>query len=482
MDMPSLLNPDASRTVVTRHRWRVATVVVTALSLIATSGLGVAAQSASGAPGGGPGPGGTPPSGAPGGAPPGGGSGSSSTGLASTASGAYSQSGGTATRANETFAATNADESGVLVSDSGTLTLIDATVTTSGDTSSDENSSFYGLNAAVLATGGSTITMQRGTISTTGTGGNGAFASGTGSSVDLSDASITATGDGGHGIMATQGGSVTLDNVSMDTAGAHSAPLATDRGGGTVVATGGTYVSRGADSPGIYSTGAITVTGGTFTSTGSESAVIEGANSITLTDSTLTSSTADKWGVIVYQSMSGDAEGTQGTFAMTGGSLSNTASTGPLFYVTNSTGIIRLTDVDVSVASGILVDAATGDWGTSGSNGGTVLLTADDEALTGDLVADDVSSIAATLQNGTTLTGAIDTAALTLDATSSWIVTANSALTSLTDPSGVSGASISNITGNGHTVTYDSSLAANSWLDGGTYTLVDGGTLTPTAR
>jgi hypothetical protein len=482
MDAPSIHgpSPDATwqtratpaRTTCPRHRARLATALVVAGSLLLAGSVGVAGQTPSGAPGGGPGAPGA------GGAPPGGG-GSGSTGLASTASGAYRQSGGTASKSGQTFTAANADESGVLVTDGGTLTLIDATVTTSGDTSSDENSSFYGLNAGVLATGGSSITMQGGTISTTGTGANGAFASGTGSSVDLSDVTISATGDGGHGVMATQGGSVSLTNVTMDTAGTHAAPLATDRGGGTVVATGGTYVSSGADSPGIYSTGAITVTGGTYTSTGSESAVIEGANSITLTDSTLTSSKADKWGVMIYQSMSGDATGTRGTFTMTGGSLSNTATTGPLFYVTNSTGVITLSGVDVSAGSGILVDAATGNWGTSGSNGGTVLLIADAEMLMGDLVADDISSIAATLQNRTTLTGAIDSAGLTLDATSTWVVTADSTLTSLTDPSGVSGTSVSNITGNGHTVTYDASLAANSWLDGGTYTLAGGGTLTP---
>ncbi len=42
-----------------------------------------------------------------------------------------------------------------------------------------------------------------------------------------------------------------------------------------------------------------------------------------------------------------------------------------------------------------------------------------------------------------------------------------------------SGTTITSIVGNGHTVTYDSSLAANSYLGGKTYTLVNGGTLSP---
>jgi len=65
----------------------------------------------------------------------------------------------------------------------------------------------------------------------------------------------------------------------------------------------------------------------------------------TLVDTDLSSSMADKWGVMIYQSMSGDAQGTRGVFTMGGGSLANTATTGPLFYVTNSTGVITLQGV-----------------------------------------------------------------------------------------------------------------------------------------
>ena len=80
-------------------------------------------------------------------------------------------------------------------------------------------------------------------------------------------------------------------------------------------------------------------------------------------------STMEKWGVMIYQSMSGDAQGTKGTYTMTGGSLAYTPSSGPLFYVTNSTGVITLKGVTVSSGSGILVKASAGDWGNSGSNG-----------------------------------------------------------------------------------------------------------------
>jgi hypothetical protein len=435
-------------------------------------------------------PSGSPPSGSPpggdmpNGAAPGGGSSSSTDGL-STATGAYTLDGQSATQTGQTYTASNQDESAIYVTNGGKLTISNATVNTSGNTSSNDNSSFYGLNAGVLATSGSSIDMSDSTVSTTGTGANGVFATGSGTSVSLSNININAIGNGAHGAMASAGGTLDLTDVDITTAGASGAPIATDRGGGTITVSGGTTNTSGANSPCLYSTGNFNITGLTCNATGSESAVIEGANSITLTDSSLTSSMEYKWGVMIYQSMSGDAEGTEGTFTMSGGTLANTASTGPLFFVTNSTAYITLKGVEVSAGSGVLVEAGgTYQWGTSGANGGTVYLTADSQSLTGDFVTNDaISSISITLQNGSALSGAINTAnttkeiQLTLDATSTWNVTADSYLTCLSDTDGISGSRVSNIIGNGHTVYYNAN--ACSTLGGQTYNLSGGGTLMP---
>ena len=70
-------------------------------------------------------------------------------------------------------------------------------------------------------------------------------------------------------------------------------------------------------------------------------------------------------------------------------------------------------------------------------------------------------------------------AALTIDSTSVWNVTANSTVTSLIDKSGISGTSITNIVGNGYTVTYNATLSANSYFGGLTYSLANGGSLIP---
>ena len=447
----------------------------------ASYSAGPAANGAkSGTPPSGKPPTGTAPSGAPSGAPPGGQSGGQSGGAggttaAYTATGTYTLSGGSATKSGVAISATVADRSAVLVKKSGSLKLVKTTIKKSGDSKSLDGSSFYGLNAGILAESAAKIVISGGSVTTTGAGANGVFAYGSGASIVMADATIKATAQGGHGAMASGGGSISLKNVNINTAGAAGAALATDRGGGTVTAAGGTIRTSGMNSPGIYSTGVIKVSGAKITASGAEAVVIEGSNSVVLKNTS--ASGAKNRGVMIYQSMSGDAAGAKGTFTMTGGALS--AAAGPLFYVTNSTGIITLANVTLTAHSGTLIDAAPGAWGTSGSNGGVVKFTATDEKLTGDVLTGTSSSISLNLKHASTLKGKIDKAALTLDATSRWTVTANSALSALSDTSGISGDVISNIIGNGHTVTYDASLAANRLLGGKTYSLANGGRLMP---
>jgi hypothetical protein len=380
------------------------------------------------------------------------------------------------TRTGVSINASATDQSGVLVTNSGTLNLRDSAVTTSGSTRSSDESSFYGLNAGVLANSKGTVNISGGTVTTTGTGANGVFAYGSGASASVSNATIHATGGGGHGAMTAGGGSVTLNNVRISTTGASAAALATDRGGGTVTARGGTMTTAGYKSPAIYSTGVIDVTGAHMSATGAEAVVVEGDNSASVTDTTLKA--AKEHGVMLYQSMSGDAGVGVGTFTMTGGSL--TAAEGPAFYITNTKAVINLRGgALVSAASGTLVKADNAGTGSGNTGAGVATLNLSGERLGGNLLTSGTGTITANLKNSTVLTGTVEEAALSLDSSSTWRVSGNSTLTTLSDPADISAAAITNIVGNGHTVTYDASLAANSALGGRTYTLAGGGELRP---
>ena len=408
--------------------------------------------------------------GGPGGSGPGGGSRS-----AAKLSGAFTVDGSTQTVAGEVVSSTKTDVSGVYVLNGGNLTLSNATISTTGDTSSQDNSSFLGQNAGVLVTQNSRVALFDSHITTSGGGANGLFAYGVGAFASMTGGSITATGDGGHGPMASGGGTLAITNVIITTSRIHGGAVATDRGGGTIWVSGGKITTHGQDSPAIYSTGTISADHAVFAATGSEGAVIEGRNSIALKDCAMSGTL--KCGVMIYQSFSGDAEGREGSFNMEGGSL--TAAQGPLFFVNNTRGLIYLRDVKVSTTSGVLVNAAASRWGQNGANGGHVELTAERQSLTGDLRADKISSVTATLKDHSVLTGAVRNAALSLDATSTWELTADSQLASLADADGVVGDTLTNIHGHGHQVHYQASLPANQWLGGKTWNLGDGGTLAP---
>lgn len=399
------------------------------------------------------------------------------TNTTSTASAAYAQNGGTGARSNQDFTATNTDENGIKVTNSGTLNISDSTVTKTGNTSSNDNSDFYGLNAGVLAEAGSAIGLTNCTVTTNANGANGVFSTGSGSSVTLSNVTIKTSADGSRGVDATQTGNITCMNVNITTAGQHCAAIATDRGNGNITVVGGTMNTSGEGSPGIYSTGNITASDSVIKATGSEAAVIEGKNSISLTNVTI--SGEKKCGAMLYQSFSGDAEVGTSSFTMNSGSLK--AAVGPLFYITNTQSIIDLKDANLSAASGTLLTASADKWGNTGSSGGFVTFKAENETLNGSITCDNISSVTAILQNSTTLTGAINanntakSMNLTLDSTSNWNVTGTSYLTNFTDED----STLSNIKDNGNTIYYDSSSSTNSWLEGKTYTLTDGGQLTP---
>lgn len=423
----------------------------------------------------------SPPQGNPPGAPPGGGNGGGggSNGPTITGTAAYSISGETSSKSGETYIAANANESDVITNKSGNLTLKNATLNkTGGDTTSEDESNFYGLNSSLVAEAGSTITISGSKINTAADGSNGVFSTGSGSVINVSNTTINTTKDSSRGLDATMTGTIKATNVTINTAGTHCAAIATDRGNGTVNVKGGTMNTTGKDSPGIYCTGKITVSDAAIKATGSEAAVVEGKNSITLNNVNISGEKAN--GVMLYQSFSGDAETGTASFTMTDGSVSSKA--GALFFITNTDAVVNLKNVAITNSTDNLLSAgATERWGTSGQNGGKLNFKADSETLNGKVISDKISTVSMTLKNNTIFTGSINTenkltnVTMNLDATSKWIVNSDSYVEALTD----SDSSLVNIQSNGHTIYYDASNSANSWIDGKIITLADGGKLAP---
>ncbi|MEV7388152.1 hypothetical protein [Streptomyces sp. NPDC091215] len=375
---------------------------------------------------------------------------------------AYAQSSGTVHEDRAAFASATSDESAVLVT-GGELFLRHSTVAKTGDSSSAQSSSFTGLNAGVLVNNGGAAHLDHTSVTTNGLGANGVFATGSTSVLTMTGCSVTTTGQGAHGADATHGATLSLRDVDVSTHGASSSAIATDQGGGTVDVRGGHIVGDGERTAGIYSTGDITVHGADVTSVQDKGGVIDGANSITLDHARLTGALGGfmLWNTLPFR------EGID-TVKVDGGAV--TAESGDLFYVTNTESDITVGDGARLVhPEGALVDA---------DKASVVRFTGEHVRLHGDITASSDSSVTATLEDGAALTGTITHAALALDPGGHWTVTGDSALTSLAGAE-IHGDRITGITGNGHTVTYDASLAANSALGGLTYRLAGGGVLTP---
>lgn len=215
---------------------------------------------------------------------------------------------------NQSYTTDQSDESAILVQKGGNATIDGAEVSkTGGDSSNTENSEFYGVNAGILVTENSTATIKNATISTNAKESNAVFSTGTDSKIYISDSKITTGSGSSRGLDATYGGYIEANNVTIKTSGGSSETLATDRGEGTVIAKNSKLETNGSGSPVIYSTGDISIENTEGTANGSQMVVIEGKNSATVTNSTLTASgkgnrgDTDQAGIMIYQSMSGDA-------------------------------------------------------------------------------------------------------------------------------------------------------------------------------
>ena len=398
-------------------------------------------------------------------------------------SGVYTVDGKEEMSDGETYASTNADENAVLVKNGGALELTNTVLKKSGDSSSADESNFYAVNAVLAASEGSTATMSDITLTSDAEGSNAIFATGEDSKITVNNVKIHTKGNSSRGLDATYGGGVIATNVDITTEGAHCAPIATDRGEGTITVDSGTLSAAGDGSPCVYSTGNITVKGVTGTAAGSQAAVVEGRNSITLEKCDLTG--AGENGVMLYQSTSGDAAEGTAKFSASDSKLSSTSS-GPMFYITNTDAEATLENTELTYNSDILARASgnnTNNWGREGSNGGNFKLNGINQRLIGDVACDEISTVEVSLTKGSILKGTVNgentgkEVRISLDKDSRWELAGDSYLTSITDKD----KDLENIASNGHNIYYDASDSANEWLDGETVELNGGGSLTPAA-
>jgi hypothetical protein len=367
------------------------------------------------------------------------------------------------------YSSDTADENALSVSGDIDVSVSNIEVNKTGDSDGGDDTSFYGINSAIIAKSGANLTLKNITVTTDATGANGVFSYGgsattnnsssDGTIITISDSTITTNTDNSGGIMTTGGGTMKASNLTVNTAGTSSAAIRTDRGGGTVTVDGGDYTTTGQGSPTVYSTADVTVNNANLTAKVSEGIVIEGKNSVAINNCNLTDSNTKLNGqsttyknIFLYQSMSGDAADGISEFTATDSNI--TTNNGDTFYITNTTATINLTNNTIinNDTEGNFLRAKKDSWGNSGSNGGIVTLIMNNQNAVGNIVIDSISILDMTMKSNSSYEGTIngDNSAknitLKLDETSKITLTGDSYVTELDD----SDTSYSNIDFNGY--------------------------------
>ncbi len=276
----------------------------------------------------------------------------------------------------------------------------------------DDSFNFYGTNSAVVALGkGSTIEMKGCKVTTEAEYANAVFAADDAHIMISEGIDIVTTKNSSRGLFATTNGTIEARGaVNIDTKGAHCAALATDRGGGTVTVgyEGTSDVSQlctaGDGSPCIYSTGNIVAYNAKGSAKTSQTMVIEGKNTISIDHCTFDGKSPEHGGIMLYQSMSGDAEEGTSVLSMSHCTIRDNTGTA-MILVTNTHTVVNMEDCTLLDANGEELTSSSPlvtakncntdrrSWGREGSNGGQIELNLKHQRLAGTLLANETESV-----------------------------------------------------------------------------------------
>lgn len=350
-----------------------------------------------------------------------------------------------------TMSSENGDENIIHVYEGAVAHISDSSFATSGEGTSGDASSFYGVGAALFVSDGE-LYVSDSSIESTTRGGAGVFAYDKGVAY-VTGLDITTTEASAGGLHVAGGGTLYAWDCNVTTeAPMAAAAVRSDRGGGKMVIDGGSYVTEGGTGA-VYVTADISIHDAYLYTGGSEAVAIEGKNTIRLFDCDLTGNMLSGslndgkvWNIIVYQSMSGDADVGTSEYDMIGGTL--TCNAGPVLYNTNTSSYITFQDVDVSYSDEttywlqVTGNSSSRTWGKAGKNGANCIFTGSSQEMKGDVVYDTISNLDFYMLDGSALEGAIvcndelnggytgdGVANVYVDADSVWTVTGDSTVT-----------------------------------------------------
>jgi hypothetical protein len=285
--------------------------------------------------------------------------------------------GGTLSLSNSILTTTGTQSFGVYTANAGVTTL------------SNDNITIMGDNAlAVESAAGGLTTINSGSVTTQGTNSIGAYATGAGSAITANTGvAIKTSGTDSFGVQADSGGQVTLNGGSVMTSGIGSTGLYATAAGSSITATGVAVATSGNFDPSTNSSsngldvedGARAVFSGGSISTagnGAYAVVAESKGSISLSGTTIGTIGNGSGGLGINGSGSEiDAAGvtiaTTGTMDPVTGLHSYGVYNGPYGDFTSG-GVAKLTDTSISTQGVQMYGVITSTGGTTSILGGSI--------------------------------------------------------------------------------------------------------------
>ena len=369
-------------------------------------------------------------------------------------------------------------------------------IKSNGKSTDTESSFYYGLNSAFIVKDSSNVELKESNITTNTKYSSGFFIIGPSSTALLENVTIKTTNEHSDGITLSDTSELIAEKVNITTEKENSNAIKVINENSSVKINSSKLCTSGINSSLFYSSGKIEATnieGNSNSSLG----IIEGINSLSIIESKLTTNAVglnnnEKFNsaIFIYKEDSKNASANISNAALTikDSELSINKESkkyeiAPMFYLTNTKAIINITNSKLNFGSNILLKVeSNNEFGDIGDNGADVTFTATDEVLNGNIIVDELSKVRLNLNN-TKFKGQINknnvskNIDVTFDTNSSWTLTGNSYVNTLT----VTKKDLKNIRkyikSNGYNVYYNA--YNNEWLEGKVVKLSGGGKLIP---
>ncbi|KAL4888362.1 hypothetical protein BDV59DRAFT_196532 [Aspergillus ambiguus] len=345
---------------------------------------------------------------------------------------------------------------------------------------------FWGFNAAANVVNASTATLDHVNI-TVHNGAANVYSYGDNTVVNITNSWLYSSGPVSHGLYASGNGTIHAQNIVVYSDGYRSSAFSGDAPAGYVHVEDAIAHTAGIGSATFYALGVIKANNVISVSEKGPVVFSDGDQKIHL------SNCQSKAGLLVGTVMFSSAEReSSAELSIEDSTISATGESMPALWFGNLIANAYLSNVELETKSGILVVAnfsqITQDfdhWASHEYNNSMepaeVHITVEDSALKGDLIAYNSSTINMALNmytswEGTAYAGYGDAFfGISLDAASSWTLTADTVLQEFAD----NDCSLSNIHSQGYLLYYNESTPQNKWLSGRSSKLSGGGQLKP---